>query len=196
VGFEEIMAIIFIYIFVENLVLNQFLGICPFVGVSRKMETAIGMSMAVLFVMTVAILVTWLIYNYLLEPFNLQFLEIVSFILVIASLVQLVEIMMRKISPALYQGLGIFLPLITTNCAIMGAALLAVTQEGFPFLTSIVFAIASAVGFAIALILMAAIRERMELVDLPRGISNSVVTMVTAGLLSLAFMGFEGVVTL
>ena len=195
-GFEEIMAIIFIYIFVENLVLNQFLGICPFVGVSRKMETAIGMSMAVLFVMTVAILVTWLIYNYVLDPFNLEFLRIVSFILVIASLVQLVEIMMRKISPALYQGLGIFLPLITTNCAIMGAALLAVTQEGFPFLTSLVFAIAAAVGFAIALILMAGIRERMELVDLPRGISNSVVTMVTAGLLSLAFMGFEGVVTL
>ena len=195
-GFEEIMAIIFIYIFVENLVLNQFLGICPFLGVSRKMETAVGMSMAVLFVMTVAILVTWLIYNYVLDPFNLEFLRIVSFILVIASLVQLVEIMMRKISPALYQGLGIFLPLITTNCAIMGAALLAVTQEGFPFLTSLVFAIAAAVGFAIALILMAGIRERMELVDLPRGISNSVVTMVTAGLLSLAFMGFEGVVTL
>ena len=195
-GFEEIMAIIFIYIFVENLVLNQFLGICPFLGVSRKMETAIGMSMAVMFVMTVAILVTWLIYNYILYPYELLYLEIVTFILVIASLVQLVEIMMRKVSPALYQGLGIFLPLITTNCAIMGSALLAVTQEGFSFLVALIFALASAVGFAIALILMAGIRERMELVDLPRGISGSVVTLVTAGLLSLAFMGFEGVVTL
>ncbi len=194
-GFETIMAIIFIYIFVENLVLNQFLGICPFLGVSRRMETAVGMSMAVLFVMTVAILVTWLLYNYILHPFDLLYLQIVTFILVIASLVQLVEIMMRKLSPALYQGLGIFLPLITTNCAIMGAAILAVTEE-FTFLASLAFAIASAIGFALALILMAGIRERMELVDLPKGISGSVVTLITAGLLSLAFMGFEGVIAL
>ncbi len=194
-GFETIMAIIFVYIFVENLVLNQFLGICPFLGVSRRMETAVGMSMAVLFVMTVAILVTWLLYNYILQPFDLLYLQIVTFILVIASLVQLVEIMMRKLSPALYQGLGIFLPLITTNCAIMGSAILAVTEE-FTFLASLAFAIASAIGFALALILMAGIRERMELVDLPKGISGSVVTLITAGLLSLAFMGFEGVIAL
>lgn len=193
--FEKIMAIIFIYIFVENFVFNKFLGICPFLGVSRKTETAIGMSMAVVFVMTVATLVTWLIYNYVLLPYDLLYLQVVSFILVIASLVQLVEITMRKISPVLYQGLGIFLPLITTNCAILGATILAVTQE-FTFIESLFFALAAALGFALALILMAGIRERMELVKLPEAISSSVVTLVTAGILSLIFMGFTGVLTL
>lgn len=193
--FEKIIAIIFIYIFVENFVFNKFLGICPFLGVSRKTETAIGMSMAVVFVMTVATLVTWLIYNYVLVPYELLYLQVVSFILVIASLVQLVEITMRKISPVLYQGLGIFLPLITTNCAILGATILAVTQE-FTFIESLFFALAAALGFALALIIMAGIRERMELVKLPEAISGSVVTLVTAGILSLVFMGFTGVLTL
>lgn len=192
---EKIMAIIFIYIFVENFVLNRFLGICPFLGVSRKTETAMGMSMAVIFVMTIATLVSWLIYNYVLDPYGLGYLQIVTFILVIASLVQLVEIVMRKISPVLYQGLGIFLPLITTNCAILGVAILAI-DEGFNFLESLFFALAASVGFGLALVIMAGIRERMELVKLPPAISGTVVTMITAGILSLAFMGFQGVLQL
>lgn len=192
---EKLMAIIFIYIFVENFVLNRFLGICPFLGVSRKMETAIGMSMAVVFVMTLATLVTWLLYNYVLQPNGLLYLQIVTFILVIASLVQLVETVMRKISPTLYQGLGIFLPLITTNCAVMGVAILAVTQ-GFNFLESLVFALAASAGFALALVIMAGIRERMESVDLPRALQGSVVTLISAGILSLAFMGMSGMLRL
>ncbi len=193
--FERLMAIIFIYIFVENFVLNKFLGICPFLGVSRKTETAMGMSMAVVFVMTIATLVTWLIYNYILLPRDLLYLQVVVFILVIASLVQLVEIIMRKISPVLYQGLGIFLPLITTNCAILGATIMAITLD-FTFIESLFFAIAAALGFGLALIIMAGIRERMELVKLPDAISGSVITLITAGILSLAFMGFAGVLKL
>lgn len=193
--FGNIMAIIFIYIFVENFVLHRFLGICPFLGVSRKMETALGMSMAVVFVMTMATVVAWLIYHLVLDPFNLEFLQIVSFILVIASLVQLVETVMRKVSPALYQGLGIFLPLITTNCAIMGAALLAI-QEEFVFIESVVFAFATAIGFALALVIMAGIRERLEVSDVSERLQGPVVTLMTAGILSLAFMGFQGMLTL
>ncbi len=192
---EKLMAIIFIFIFVENLVLNKFLGICPFLGVSKKMETALGMSMAVVFVMTVAVVVTWLIYYYILIPFDLLYLRTVAFIMVIASLVQLVEITLRKISPVLYQGLGIFLPLITTNCAVMGAALLSVSQE-FNFVEALVFAVACSAGFTLALVLMAGIREHMETVELPPALSGSVVTMITAGILSLAFMGFTGMLTL
>ena len=146
---EKLLALIFVYIFVENFVLMRFFGICPFLGVSRKMETAVGMSMAVIFVMTISTLVTWLLYTYLLEPFNLLYLQIVAFILVIASLVQLVETVLRKISPTLYQGLGIYLPLITTNCAVLAVALLAV-QEEYSLLESLVFAISAAVGFSLA----------------------------------------------
>ncbi len=192
---EKLMAIIFIYIFVENFVLHRFLGICPFLGVSRKMETALGMSMAVIFVMTLATLVTWLLFNYVLEPLELLFLQIVTFIMVIASLVQLVETIMRKVSPTLYQGLGIFLPLITTNCAIMGVALLAVQQE-FLLLEAIVFAFAASVGFSLALLIMAGVRERLEVSDLPSTLQGPVVTLLTAGILSLAFMGFQGMLTL
>ncbi len=192
---EKLLSIIFIFIFVDNFVLMRFFGICPFLGVSRKMETAIGMSMAVVFVMTMATLVTWILYTFVLVPYNLIYLQIVTFILVIASLVQLVEIVLRKISPTLYQGLGIFLPLITTNCAVMAVALLAVRQE-FTLVESVVFAIAASVGFALALIIMAGIRERLELAKMPDVLQGSAVTLITAGILSLAFLGFKGMITL
>jgi electron transport complex protein RnfA len=192
---EKLLSIFFIYIFVDNFVLQRFFGICPFLGVSRKMETAIGMSMAVVFVMTMATLVTWLVYTFVLVPFNLAYLQIVTFILIIASLVQLVEIVLRKISPTLYQGLGIFLPLITTNCAVMAVALLAVRQE-FNLLESVVFAIAASLGFSMALIIMAGIRERLELAKIPDVLQGSAVTLITAGILSLAFLGFKGMIAL
>lgn len=192
---EKLLSIIFIYIFVENFVLHRFFGICPFLGVSRKMETAIGMSMAVIFVMTMATLVTWLLYTFVLVPNNLTYLQIVTFILVIASLVQLVEIVLRKISPTLYQGLGIFLPLITTNCAVMAVALLAVRQE-FSLLEAVVFAIAASLGFSLALIIMAGIRERLELANMPDVLQGSAVTLITAGILSMAFLGFQGMLAL
>lgn len=192
---ERLLSIIFIYILVDNFVLQRFFGICPFLGVSRKMETAIGMSMAVVFVMTMATIVTWLLFTFVLEPFNLQYLQIVTFILVIASLVQLVETTLRKISPTLYQGLGIFLPLITTNCAIMAVALLAVREE-FVFVEAVVFGIAASLGFSLALVIMAGIRERLELADIPDVLQGSAVTLITAGILSLAFMGFRGMLSL
>lgn len=192
---EKLLSIFFIYIFIDNFVLQRFFGICPFLGVSRKMETAIGMSMAVVFVMTMATLVTWLVYTFVLVPFNLAYLQIVTFILIIASLVQLVEIVLRKISPTLYQGLGIFLPLITTNCAVMAVALLAVRQE-FNLLESVVFAIAASLGFSLALIIMAGIRERLELAKMPDVLQGSAVTLITAGILSLAFLGFKGMIAL
>ncbi len=192
---ERVLSIIFIYILVENFVLHRFFGICPFLGVSRKMETAVGMSMAVVFVMTMATLVTWLLYSFVLIPYNLEYLQIVTFILVIASLVQLVEITLRKISPTLYQGLGIFLPLITTNCAIMAVALLAVREE-FTLVEAIVFGVAASLGFSLALILMAGIRERLEMAKLPEALEGSAITLITAGILSLAFLGFSGMLSL
>ncbi len=192
---EKLLSIFFIYIFVENFVLQRFFGICPFLGVSRKMETAIGMSMAVVFVMTMATLVTWLIYTFVLVPFGLGYLQIVTFILIIASLVQLVEIVLRKISPTLYQGLGIYLPLITTNCAVMAVALLAVRQE-FSLIESVIFAISASIGFSLALVIMAGIRERLELAKIPDILQGTAVTLITAGILSMAFLGFKGMMTL
>ncbi len=192
---ERLLTIIFVYILVENFVLHRFFGICPFLGVSRKMETAIGMSMAVVFVMTMATLVTWLLYSFVLVPYNLEYLQIVTFILVIASLVQLVETTLRKISPTLYQGLGIFLPLITTNCAIMAVALLAVREE-FTFVEAVVFGLAASIGFSLALVIMAGIRERLELAEIPDVLQGPAVTLITAGILSLAFLGFGGMFTL
>jgi Na+-translocating ferredoxin:NAD+ oxidoreductase subunit A len=192
---EKLLSIFFIYIFVENFVLQRFFGICPFLGVSRKMETAIGMSMAVVFVMTMATLVTWIIYTFVLVPFGLGYLQIVTFILIIASLVQLVEIVLRKISPTLYQGLGIYLPLITTNCAVMAVALLAVRQE-FSLIESVVFAISASIGFSLALVIMAGIRERLELAKIPDVLRGTAVTLITAGILSMAFLGFKGMMTL
>ena len=192
---ERLLAIIFIYILVDNFVSQRFLGICPFIGVSRKMETAIGMSMAVIFVMTMATIVTWILYTFVLMPYQLEYLQIVTFILVIASLVQLVETAMRKISPTLYQGLGIFLPLITTNCAIMGVAVLAVREE-FTFVEAVVFGLAASIGFSLALVIMAGIRERLEMAKIPEALQGSAVTLITAGILSLAFLGFKGMLTL
>lgn len=192
---EKLLSIIFIYILVDNFVLQRFFGICPFLGVSRKMETAIGMSMAVVFVMTMATIVTWLLYYNVLLPFNLSYLQIVTFILVIASLVQLVETALRKISPTLYQGLGIFLPLITTNCAVMAVALLAVRQE-FSLVEAVVFGISASIGFSLALVIMAGIRERLELARIPAPLQGSAITLITAGILSLAFLGFKGMLSL
>ncbi len=187
----DYMTIVIAAMLVNNLVLVQFLGICPFLGVSSRLSTAIGMSAAVMFVMTLAAIATYLIRQFLLIPFELQFLETVSFILVIASLVQLVEIVMKKISPPLHQALGVFLPLITTNCAIMGVALL-IVQHGYTLGETIVFAIASAIGFTIALVAFAGIRERLALMPVPKAMRGGPIALVTAGLLSLAFMGFQG----
>ena len=179
-------------IFVNNIVLSQFLGICPFLGVSRRIDTSLGMGAAVAFVMTLATIVTWLIQNYVLNMLGLQYLQTLAFILVIASLVQLVEIVLKSVSPALYQALGIFLPLITTNCAVLGVALL-VIQKDFTLLESVVYALSTAIGFALALVVFAGLREQLELADVPKGMSGIAIVLITAGLLSLAFMGFSGV---
>ena len=180
-------------IFVNNIVLSQFLGICPFLGVSKKVDTAMGMSAAVTFVMTLATLCTYLLQKLLLDPLDLGFLQTLVYILVIAALVQMVEIILKKVSPALYQSLGVFLPLITTNCAILGVAIM-VIQKNFTLIESLVFAIATALGFALALILFAGMRERLNLVKLPKAMQGMPTALITAGLLAMAFMGFSGVV--
>ena len=179
-------------IFVNNIVLSQFLGICPFLGVSQKVNTSLGMSAAVAFVMALATLVTWLVQIYVLNPFGLEYLQTLSFILVIASLVQMVEIILKKVSPPLYQALGVFLPLITTNCAVLGVAI-SVIQKDYSLLMSLNYAIASAIGFGIALVLFAGLREHLEFSAIPKGMKGVSITLVTASLLSLAFMGFSGV---
>ncbi len=188
----EYLLIFISAIFVNNIVLSQFLGICPFLGVSKKIDTAIGMGGAIAFVLTLATIITWLVQKYVLEPFGLQYLQTLSFILVIAALVQLVEIILKKVSPALYQALGIFLPLITTNCAVLGVAIL-VIQKDFNLLESVVYAFSTALGFALALIVFAGIREQQSLVRIPKGMQGMAIVLVTASLLSLAFMGFSGV---
>ena len=188
----EYILIFISAIFVNNIVLSQFLGICPFLGVSKKVDTALGMSAAVAFVLTLATIVTWLVQKLVLDAFGLQYLQTIAFILVIASLVQMVEIVMKKVSPALYQALGIFLPLITTNCAVLGVAIL-VIQKDFSLVESIIYAFSTAIGFGLALTVFAGIREQLELVNVPKGMRGVAITMVTAGLLRLAFMGFSGV---
>ena len=188
----EYILIFISAIFVNNIVLSQFLGICPFLGVSKKVDTALGMSAAVAFVLTLATIVTWLVQKLVLDAFGLQYLQTIAFILVIASLVQMVEIVMKTVSPALYQALGIFLPLITTNCAVLGVAIL-VIQKDFSLVESIIYAFSTAIGFGLALTVFAGIREQLELVNVPKGMRGVAITMVTAGLLSLAFMGFSGV---
>ncbi len=180
-------------VLVNNFVLARFLGICPFLGVSKKIETAMGMSMAVVFVMTVASVVTWFLQAFVLAPFGLEYLQTIAFILVIAALVQLVEMVVQVTSPALYQALGIFLPLITTNCAVLGVAVLNV-QKGYGFLETIVFSVGASLGFGLALVLFSGIRERVSLSDVPRPFRGTAIALVTAGLLSLAFMGFAGLV--
>lgn len=181
-------------IFVNNIVLSQFLGICPFLGVSKKIDTAVGMGGALAFVLTLATIITWLVQKYILDPLQLQYLQTLAFILVIAALVQMVEIILKKVSPALYQALGIFLPLITTNCAVLGVAIL-VIQKDFSLLHSVVYAFSTALGFSLALVVFAGIREQQELVSIPKGMRGMAIVLVTASLLSLAFMGFSGVDT-
>ena len=188
----EYLLIFISAIFVNNIILSQFLGICPFLGVSKKVDTSLGMGAAVAFVMTLATIVTWLIQTYVLNPYGLQYLQTLAFILVIASLVQMVEIILKKVAPALYQALGIFLPLITTNCAVLGVAIL-VIQKDFNLLQSVVYALSTAIGFALALVVFAGLREQMELANIPKGMRGVAIVLVTAGLLSLAFMGFSGV---
>ena len=188
----EYLLIFISAIFVNNIVLSQFLGICPFLGVSKKIDTAIGMGGAIAFVLTLATIITWCVQKYVLDAFGLQYLQTLSFILVIAALVQMVEIILKKVSPALYQALGIFLPLITTNCAVLGVAIL-VIQKDFNLLQSVVYAFSTALGFALALIVFAGIREQQALVRIPKGMQGIAIVMVTAALLSLAFMDFSGV---
>lgn len=188
----EYILIFISAIFVNNIVLSQFLGICPFLGVSKKIQTSLGMGMAVAFVLTVATVVTFLLQKCVLDPLGLQYLQTIAFILVIASLVQMVEIILKKVSPALYQSLGIFLPLITTNCAVLGVAIL-VIQKDFTLIESIVYAFSTAIGFALALVLFAGIREQLAYVNISKGMRGMPIVLVAAGLLSLAFMGFSGV---
>ena len=188
----EYILIFISAIFVNNIILSQFLGICPFLGVSKKVDTALGMGAAVAFVLTLATIVTYLLQTYVLNPFGLQYLQTLSFILVIASLVQMVEIVLKKVSPALYQALGIFLPLITTNCAVLGVAIL-VIQKDFSLIQSIVYAFSTAIGFALAMVVFAGLREQLSLVRVPKGMQGMAIVLVTAGLLSLALMGFSGV---
>ena len=188
----EYILIFISAIFVNNIILSQFLGICPFLGVSKKIDTALGMGMAVAFVLTLATIVTYLIQYGLLVPLGLQYLQTLAFLLVIAALVQMVEIILRKVSPALYQALGIFLPLITTNCAVLGVAIL-VIQKDYTLAESIAYAFSTALGFALALTIFAGMREQMALVQIPKGMRGMAIVLVAAGLLSLAFMGFGGV---
>ena len=196
-------------VFVNNVVLAQFLGICPFFGVSKKVSTAVGMSAAVMFVMALATLVTYMLQNYVLVPYKIEFLQTISFILVIAALVQMVEIILKKISPSLYQALGIFLPLITTNCVVLGVAIQVVSSE-FPYINnvmadgtvsnmmnlgqSVVFAICTALGYGLALILFAGMREQMEMNNIPRPFRGIPIALITAGIMAMAFMGFSGLV--
>ena len=188
----EYLLIFVSAIFVNNIVLSQFLGICPFLGVSKKIDTALGMGMAVAFVLTISTTVTFLVQKYVLDPLSLQYLQTITFVLVIAALVQMVEIVLKKVSPVLYQSLGIFLPLITTNCAVLGVAIL-VIQKDFSLIESTVYSVATALGFALALVVFAGLREQLSLVSVPKAMKGVAVVLVTAGLLSLAFMGFSGV---
>ena len=198
----EYIIIIVSAIFVNNIVLSQFLGICPFLGVSNKLSTATGMSGAVCFVITLATLVTYLLNQYLLVPFGLEFLQTIAFILVIAALVQMVEIVLKKISPSLYQALGIFLPLITTNCAVLGVAITVVTKE-FTFGTeshmlglgqAIVYAVATSLGYGLAMVLFAGLREHLALNEVPKSFRGLPIALITVGILALAFLGFSGIV--
>jgi len=189
----EYIILIISTVFVNNIVLAQFLGICPFLGVSNRISTSVGMAAAVLFVMTLATIATWLVYTYLLLPLGIGFLQTISYILVIAALVQMVEIVMKKVSPALYQALGVYLPLITTNCTILGVAIL-VIQKDYNLVTSVIFAVGNAIGFGFTMILFSGIREQLELVGMPKGMKGVPIALVVAGLMALAFMGFAGMV--
>ncbi|MEH6578269.1 MAG: electron transport complex subunit RsxA [Amphritea sp.] len=189
----EYLLILISTVLVNNFVLVQFLGLCPFMGVSNKLETAMGMSLATTFVLTLSSVCSYLVYTYLLEPLELAYLKTIAFILVIAVVVQFTEMVVRKTSPLLYKLLGIFLPLITTNCAVLGVALLNIKKMN-GFVDSIVYGFGAAVGFSLALILFSAMRERIAVADVPQPFRGSAIGMVTAGLMSLAFLGFTGLV--
>lgn len=189
----EYILIIISAVFVNNIVLAQFLGICPFLGVSNKINTAVGMSGAVTFVIVLATIVTYLIQVFILDKLGIGFMQTITFILIIAALVQMVEIILKKISQPLYQALGIFLPLITTNCAVLGVAIL-VIRKNYNLLEGVVYSAATAVGFGLALIILAGIREQYDLLDIPKGMKGVPISLVTAGILALAFMGFTGIV--
>ncbi len=180
---------------INNFVLSYFLGICPFIGVSNKTSSAFSMGIAVTFVMTLTAIVSWILNNFVLIPYNLEFLQTVSFILVIASLVQFVEMVIKKVSQPLYRALGIYLPLITTNCAIMGLALF-ISLKNYTFLEGIFYALGAGIGFTLAIVLMAGIREDFDLADVPKSMRGVPITLITAGLLALAFMGFAGMITI
>lgn len=190
----ELVAILISAVLVQNFVLYYFLGICPFLGVSKKIDSAFSMGLAVTFVMSITAVVSWLINNLILIPYSLGYLQIVSFILVIASLVQLVEMFIRKISPPLYQALGIYLPLITTNCAIMGLALIAALNE-YSFVETVIFGFGSGLGFTLAIILMAGIREQLDLSDVPEPLKGAGIALIVAGIMAMAFNGFIGMLT-
>ena len=194
---EEItyFAIIIGAIFVNNVVLSQFLGIGPFLGVSSKVETSLGMGAAVTFVMALSAVVTWLLQTYILVPFEIEYMQTIVFILVIAALVQMVEIVLKKVSPSLYQALGIFLPLITTNCAVLGVAILMIQKE-FSLLQGVVYNISTAIGFALALVIFAGLRERIEFEEAPKSFQGVPIALITASILAMAFMGFSGLVKL
>lgn len=188
----SLVLIIITAIFVNNVVLAQFLGICPFLGVSKKIDTASGMGMAVTAVLVVATIVTYLIQVYVLNAFGLEYLQTIAFILVIAALVQMIEIILKKTMPALYQALGVFLPLITTNCCILGVAIL-VIQKDYDLLEGIVYALSTGIGFLLAMVLFAGLREQLELVNVPKAFEGVPIALVSASLLAMAFMGFSGV---
>ena len=189
----ELLSIFVSAILINNFVLYYFLGICPFLGVSKKIDSAFSMGLAVTFVMTITAVVSWAINNWILIPYGLDYLQIVSFILIIASLVQLVEMFIRKISPPLYQALGIYLPLITTNCAIMGLALLAALNE-YNFMETVLFGVGSGIGFTLAIVLMAGIREQLDLAEVPEPLKGAGIALIVAGIMALAFSGFIGMI--
>ncbi|HPT48302.1 MAG TPA: electron transport complex subunit RsxA [Candidatus Rifleibacterium sp.] len=189
----SLIGIFVVAVFIENYVLNQILGLCPFIGVSNKIDSALGMGLAVTFVMVMAGVVCWSVQTFLLVPLQLEYLQTISFILVIAALVQFVEMVIRKTAPALYQALGVFLPLITTNCAVLGVALLNV-KKNYGLLESAVNSFGGGTGFLFALIIMAGIRENLEMADIPECLKGAPITLITAGLLTLAFMGFAGMI--
>jgi len=184
------LAILITFIFINNFILTQFLGLCPFIGVSKNTESAIGMGFAVIFVMGISSIVTWLLYNYILVPFHIEYLQTITFILVIASLVQFVEMVVQKISPQLYKALGIFLPLITTNCAVLGIALINITNN-YNALESFVAGIAAGIGFLLAILLMSNIREKLDLIKVPKPIQGIPIAFISGGLMALAFMAFD-----
>jgi electron transport complex protein RnfA len=190
---QDYFIIIVSAVLINNIVLSQFLGICPFVGVSKKLSAALGMGAAVTFVLVLAGGLTWTIQTFILNPFHIGYLQTIAFILVIASLVQFVEMVIRKFSPALYKALGVYLPLITTNCAVLGVAILNIQKE-FSFPQALVFSLSHAIGFSLALVLMAGIRERLEDADTPKCMEGMPIALVTAALMSMSFLGFSGLI--